>query len=323
MTMYDPAKDYATAVLVTGATGAIGTAVCRELVVHGYRVLGLARNPEAIPRLSYGVVPVVGDIRNPAPWESAIERADIVIHLAVPSHIGVGKQEREDAERDADELAAILDRLCHYVHRNKKRFIHTFGLLYEPGADGWARETCAISSGRGFGLRHRKLYPVLARHRRKGLHAISLNPVFVYGAGGWFEHGVLEPMSRGQSSHIGDGTQTMHYIAATDAAAAYRLAIERGLNGEDYLLADDRPSTLGEFTRFVAREMGASAPVSVLEETLIPVLGAWKVEAFTYCPMTDTSKAREQLGWTPKYRTIEQGVPVVVREWRQARVTAA
>lgn len=320
---YDPAEDYAPAVLVAGATGAIGRAVCRELVTHGYRVLGLVRNADAKLRLAYGVLPVLGDIRNPAPWESAIDRADVVIHAAVPTGVGQGKQEREDAEREGDLLASVLDLLCTYVRRHKKRFVNTFGSpLYEPGADGWVSESSAISSGRGYGIRHRKTYPVFARHRKKGLRAIGVVPSFVYGSGGWFEHG-LEPMKRGQSTIIGDGTQTMHYLAASDVAVGYRLAIEKGLDGDDYLLADDEPTTLGEFTRLVAREIGAPEPVSTPEEDLIPILGAWKVEAFTYCPKVDSTKAREVLGWKPVYRTIEAGVPVVVREWKRSRAAAA
>src|SRR5258705_12474740 len=125
-------------------------------------------------------------------------------------------------------------------------------------------------------------------------------------------------MSRGESRVIGEGTQTMHYIEASDAASGYRLAIERGIPGEDYLLADDRPTTLGEFVALVAREMGAPPPVSIPEEELIPVLGAWTVEAYTYCPKVDSSKARVRLGWAPRYRTIEEGVPVAVREFRRA-----
>lgn len=322
--MHDPAGSYATAALVTGATGCIGRAVCRELVTHGYRVLGLARNDAARARLPYGVVAVPGDIRNPAAWDSAIERAHVVIHLAVPSEIGSGKKDRADAERDADELASILDRLCASVRRHKKRFIHTFGsLMYDPGADGRVRETSAISSGRGYGLRHRKAYPVLTRHRKRGLRAMSVNPCFVYGPGGWFESGMLDPMSRGQSVFIGDGTQPMHYVEAGDAAVGYRLAIERGLDGDDYLLADDEPSTLGEFTRLVAREMGAPAPVSIPEEELIPVLGDWAVEAYTTCYPVDSTRARERLGWAPRYRTIREGVPDVVRAWKRARSAAA
>ena len=321
MTIYDPAEGLAPRVLVTGATGAIGSAVGRDLVQHGYRVFGLVRSEDAADRLPYAVVPVLGDIREPRGWAPAVAGVDLVIHLAFPSpHAGGETRERAEAEREADDLAAILDRLCAVVRRNRKRLIHTFGaLLYEPGPDGVVSESSPISSGRGFGIRHRKTYPVLARHRKRGLKAISVNPAFVYGPGGWFEHGVLEPMSRGKSTFIGDGTQTMHYIEASDAAAGYRLAIEHGLEGDDYLLADDRPSTIGEFTRLVARELGAPPPVSIPEEEAVAALGAWKVEAYTFCPKVDSTRARERLGWTPRYRTIEEGVPEVVRAWKRAR----
>ena len=111
----------------------------------------------------------------------------------------------------------------------------------------------------------------------------------------------------------------MHYIEAGDAAVGYRLAIERGLDGDDYLLADEKPTTLGDFTRLVAREMGAPPPVSIPEEELIPVLGDWAVEAYTTCPKVDSTRARERLGWRPRYRTIEEGIPVVVRAWKRAQ----
>jgi nucleoside-diphosphate-sugar epimerase len=321
--MYDPSREYTTSVLVTGATGAIGRAVARDLIVNGYRVYGLIRNVEARERLPYAVVPVIGDIRDPARWENAIERTQIVVNCAFPSDLGKGAMDYEQAEREAEELARILDGLCAAVRRWNRRMVHTFGaLLYEPDANGWIRETSAISSGRGFGIRHKHTYPVFDRHRRKGLKAMSVNPAFVYGPGGWFEHGMIEPTLRGQSIIIGDGNQTMHYIAASDAASGYRLAIEHGLDGDDYLLADDRPTTLGEFTRLVARELGAPEPTPVPEEELIPELGSWNVEAYTFCPKIDSTKARERLGWTPRYPTIDEGVPAVIREMKRARLQA-
>ena len=306
--------------LVTGATGAIGRAVCRDLVVHNYRVYGIVRSTGSMTRLPYAVIPVVGDIRNPEAWEAAIEQADIVVHLALPSQeIPGGPKEREQAGREAGIFADILDRLATLCRRHKNLLLHTFGsLLYEPDPDGWVRETSDLTRGKGFGVRHQIVYPVLARQRKKGLKAISVNPSFIYGRGGWFESGVLNPMSQGRCAMIGDGAQTMHYLTASDAASGYRLAIEKGVPGEDYLLADDRPSTIGEFTRLVAKEMGAPPPTSVREEELVPVLGQWTLEAYTYCPKVDSTKARTQLGWVPRYRTIEEGVPVVVREFKRA-----
>jgi nucleoside-diphosphate-sugar epimerase len=312
-------------VLVTGATGAIGRAVARELVVNSYRVFGLVRSDEARARLPYAVIAVKGDIRDPVAWEATVHQCDAVVNLAFPDDLGpAGPKDRAAAEREADAYAAILDRLCAFMRREKKLLVHTFGaLLYDPEPDGWVREVSAISSGRGFGIRHRVAWPVFAEHRRHGLKAISVNPCFVYGRGGWFEHGMLDPMSQGRSTIIGDGSQTMHYIAAADAAAAYRLAIEKGKAGEDYLIADDEPTTQGAFVRLVAKELGAPEPVCVPEAQLVPMMGDWAVEAYTTCHRTDATKAHRELGWRPRFRTIAEGVPIVVREYKRSKLAAA
>ena len=318
--MYDPTHEYSQNVLVTGATGGIGRAVCRDLSLNGYRVHGLVRNDVARARLPYAVIGVMGDIRKPELWENAIKKVDAVIHLALPGDFSSGKVERGDAEGHGAQMAEVLHNLGDLCRRNKKKFIYTFGsVMYEPDADGWVRESSPISTGRGYGVRHRLIMPAWLELKKKGLKAISVNPTFVYGPGGWFEAGVLKPMSQGQSMHLGDGTQTMHYVEARDTAAAYRLALEHGIVGEDYLIADDKPSTLGEFTRLVAKEMGAPAPVSIPEEEAIGMLGTWAYEAYTFCPKVDSTKAREHLGWTPRYKTIQEGVPVVIREYKHAQ----
>ena len=312
-------------VLVIGATGCIGRAVARELVVNSYRVFGLVRSDEARARLPYAVIPARGDLRGPEAWEPTLDQCDVVVNASFPSDLGpAGPRDRAAVVREAEAYAEILDRLFAFLRRKKKPLVHTFGaLLYDPEPDGWVREISAISSGRGFGARHAVTWPVLALHRRKGLKAITVNPAFVYGRGGWFEHGLLEPMSRGESTMIGDGRQTMHYVTAADAAAAYRLAIEKAKPGEDYLVADDEPTTLGDFTRLVAKEMGAPEPVGVPESALAPVMGEWAVEAYSTCYKTDASKAKRDLGWSPRFRTIAEGVPVVVREYRRSKLAAA
>lgn len=312
-------------VLVAGATGAVGAAVARELVINSYRVFGLVRGADAQARLPYAVIPVKGDIREPERWEAAIAQCDVVVNAAYPHDlVPPGPRTRDVARREAEALAQILDRLFTVVRRSKKLFIQTFSsILYEPDADGWVRESSALSSGRGYGLRNAITWPVFEKHRKHGLKGISVNPAFVYGRGGWFEQTLLEPMSRGESSMIGDGTQTMHYVSALDVAVGYRLALEKGIAGEDYLLADDKPTTQGAFVRLTAKEMGAPEPAEIPVEVLAHTLGDWAIEAYTTCPKVDTSKAKQHLGWTPRLRTIEEGLPIVVREYRRTRMAAA
>src|SRR5512139_3474586 len=208
-------------VLVIGATGCIGRAVARELVVNSYRVFGLVRSDQAKARLPYAVIGVKGDIRRPEEWERAVEQCDVVVNTSFPDDLAPpGPKDRAAAQAEAEAYAAILDRFFDFMNRRKKLLVHTFGaLLYEPEPDGWVREVSAISSGRGYGIRHQIAWPVFAEHRRYGLKAMSVNPAFVYGRGGWFEHGTLEGMMAGRSTIIGDGNQTMHYVSAADAAA--------------------------------------------------------------------------------------------------------
>jgi nucleoside-diphosphate-sugar epimerase len=69
--------------------------------------------------------------------------------------------------------------------------------------------------------------------------------------------------------------------------------------------------------------MGAPEPAEVPVEVLAHALGEWAVEAYTFCPKVDTAKAKQHLGWAPRFRTIEEGIPIVVRDYRRSRLTAA
>ena len=67
-------------VFMTGATGLIGTALCKELVRRGAHVVAFVRNPEkAAAKLPREVEVLVGDMMKPISYEG---RVDYIIHAA-------------------------------------------------------------------------------------------------------------------------------------------------------------------------------------------------------------------------------------------------
>lgn len=75
-------------VLVTGANGLIGNALCRRLLAKGWHVRGAIRFPSKKAALPLGVDTVeIGSIGPSTEWEPALEGIDTVVHLAARVHV--------------------------------------------------------------------------------------------------------------------------------------------------------------------------------------------------------------------------------------------
>jgi nucleoside-diphosphate-sugar epimerase len=65
---------------VTGASGFLGRAVCREALARGHEIVALSRRPST--DTDAGITWVRGDIREPDTWRGRLAGADAVLHLA-------------------------------------------------------------------------------------------------------------------------------------------------------------------------------------------------------------------------------------------------
>jgi uncharacterized protein YbjT (DUF2867 family) len=97
-------------VLVLGSTGYLGGRLVPRLVAAGYRVRVLVRNPERLAALGWGseVDIVLGDAREPADIERAVQNVDIVYYLihSMASGTGFAEVDRRIAQLVATASAA-------------------------------------------------------------------------------------------------------------------------------------------------------------------------------------------------------------------------
>lgn len=73
-------------ILVTGAAGFVGVAVCKALSESGHRVTAVTRSPTATP-LAAERIEVLGDLTGATDWDGVLAGIDAVVHLAGRAHV--------------------------------------------------------------------------------------------------------------------------------------------------------------------------------------------------------------------------------------------
>src|SRR5690625_5463142 len=99
-------------IFVTGASGFIGTEICRVAVMEGHSVVGLVRTgrPENVDSWADQVTWVQGNALVPDDWRDALEGADAVIHT-----VGILReksQDRKSTRLNSSHVAISYAVLC-------------------------------------------------------------------------------------------------------------------------------------------------------------------------------------------------------------------
>jgi dihydroflavonol-4-reductase len=315
--------------LVTGATGFVGSHLCRVLLEAGHEVRAFRRPTSRRLALDgLAVEEAVGDVLDPATLRPAMKGMDWVFHTAG----------RVAHWRDGHTLARSI-------------VGGTENILKAAGEAGARRvvftsSTAALGVGRGELLDegHAFNYPphrwpyayakVLAEEQvaaaaRNGLDTVIVNPSSIFGPGDLNVIGgalILE-MARGRvPARLRGGMNSVH---VADVAEGHLAAAERGRRGERYILGGQN-MTHAETLQVVAEELGRRAPAMELPTPLVEPLAACVdiVNRFAQLPFNgellrlsryyfyyDTSKARRELG-LPEPRPFRQAIREAIDWYR-------
>ncbi|MBT0770204.1 NAD(P)-dependent oxidoreductase [Kineosporia sp. J2-2] len=262
-------------ILVTGATGLVGTRLLPRLIGAGHELRALVRAGKQVPE---GVESVEGDLLDPQSLIKAVEGVTAVVHLAA-----VLRTPDPDLIRRAniDATRNLIDAVR--THSPQARFIMaSTGLVYDHHLSHPARENDPT---------HPQMpYPatkVVAENdlRASGLTWSVLRFGFVYGD----QDGHLESAPRLLGTWNWHSAQPMSLVHHRDIATAVGLGLAGAFDGHTVNVVDDLPTSLHE----IARIVGADYP-----ESTGPVTDPWTGSL-------DGTLIRS-LGYEPTVRTVYQ-----------------
>jgi nucleoside-diphosphate-sugar epimerase len=313
-------------VFVAGATGAIGMRLVPRLVAAGHSVVGMTHRPEKVATIRLmGADAAVADGLEPEAVRAAVTkvRPEVIIH------------EMTDLKgasdlRKFDELFVASNCLRtegtdHLLAAAKatgvKRFIaQSFcGWPYAPGGDPIKAETAPLDPDPP-----RELRCTLdaIRYLESAVLGFGEGLVLRYGAfygpaTGLFDGPMVDQLRHRKAPVIGDGNGWWSFIHIDDAAEATALAVTRGAPGI-YNIVDDEPVPVRDWLPALAVLLGAKPPRTVPAWLARLAVGEHIVAMMTTNRAGSNSKAKQELGWQPVYRSWRQGFRDVIDNERLA-----
>jgi len=238
-----------TTILLTGATGLVGSRLLPRLADAGFDCRALVRGDTDLPA---GTTGVRGDLADPESLQPAVAGVDAVVHLAALFRT-----------RDEDAIwRANRDGTRHLVEATK---LHAPGARFVMASTGNVYDADGLRPGReGDSCTPTAAYPAskLAAEtllRDSGLTWSVLRLPFVYGDG----DGHLASMPALATQFGLHPAHTYSVAHHRDVAAAVRLALTGVMDGQVVNLTDDAPVSVYEMTELAGEPIeGSAAPLA-------------------------------------------------------------
>ena len=231
-------------VLITGATGFIGTRFCERLtLVYQQPYKTLVRNFARANRIARMNAEMVGgDLLNQNSLQRALADCDAVVHLA--------------HSEDSTALRETKSLLKACAQANIKRFVHVSSVAVHgpaPGPLDGAEGTAIIRTHTDDPYCNAKAKVELAVHRaiqRLKFPAIIIRPTIVYGPYSPFVLQVIRSAHQGQIVLIDDGKCICNAVYVDDVCDAIwkALCAPDSVHGQAFFINADQPVTWRDFT---------------------------------------------------------------------------
>jgi len=306
-------------VLITGASGFLGSHLCGSMVAAGHDVRVLRRatsSPAALAGLDLEVV--IGDVTDPDSVRRAVSGCDSVVHAAANIQYWGGGQEEQDRVNVGGTRAVA--RACR--EKGVRRLVHVssvaaIGIPADPAHPADEGFTFNLhDAGLPYHLSKWQAERTVLEEVERGLDAVIVNPASIFGphVSGYRGGDMMRKVRR--TAIVPYFTGGICAVHVRDVVAGIHAALERGGTGQRYILggenltyrslAERAAAAMGLSRRFVPLPplvTGLVAltlePVAVLRNRA-PRVGFATHFCASRSHYYDSSRARSALGYSPR-----------------------
>ena len=250
-------------VLVTGATGCVGSHVVEALCARGDTVRALVRDSQATMPWARGVAVQIipGDLTHPAALRAAASGVDLVVHCA--AKVGDWGPLEEYRQANVEGLRHLLKAAQGPL---LQRFVHLSSLgTYEARHHHNTDETTPLPATHMDGYTQSKVESeklALSFQKDHGMPVTVLRPGFIYGPR---DRTVLpklvENLRQGKVKYLGSGQQLMNCVFVGNLVDAILLALDNPKAiGEAFNITDGESVSKRRFIEKVADGFGVRRP---------------------------------------------------------------
>jgi nucleoside-diphosphate-sugar epimerase len=260
-------------VLVTGATGFIGSHLVERLRKEGHEVRCIAKDPMNVKVLeAAGCRVVLGDLNNGVDWDTLLAGVEIIYHVA-----GVTRCRRPEEYYEGNTIATKrFVEVCSAVCSRLRRFVYVSSLTATgPSLDGTpVSEDMPYHPVSHYGKS--KMLAELEVLRNAGRIPITIvRPSAVYGPRERDMYDYIKMIKKGVQLLVGFRKKLISLIHADDLVSGIVLAGQSAAAvGRTYFLGSEEYYTQNELGAVIARAI-SSHPVCVhLPHVLVYAIGA-------------------------------------------------
>ncbi|OGQ59660.1 MAG: hypothetical protein A3G39_08325 [Deltaproteobacteria bacterium RIFCSPLOWO2_12_FULL_43_16] len=309
-------------VLITGANGFVGQALCKRMASNGWQIRGTVRSAKQVASLPIGVqAEQIESITADTDWSNALAGVDAVVHLAARVHVMKDTSVdplsafREVNVAGAEHLARMASQL------GVRRFIYVSSVKVNgEGSKVAYSEDDEPLPVDPYGISKWEAEMVLHKVAAKtGMEVVILRPPLVYGPSvkanflrllKLTKMGIPLPLASLKNQ------RSMIYVGNLVDAIMTCLEHPKAV-GETFMVSDSEDVSTSDLIRMIAKVMGKKARLIPFPLPLLKVVGQLfgkspEIERLTGSLCIDSSKIRKVLGWKPPY-TMEEGVSKTVQ----------